>query len=79
MRWLSGVSCAPPASRGQRNRCGLGGRTPDSPGPEHPAPVANQGPSPRAMPAPHSCAPALPSPSQLAWLLVQSPVDAVGA
>jgi transposase len=44
-----------------------------APAPSTPHQWRTKAPAHTPMSAPHSCAPALPSPSQLAWLLVQPP------
>src|SRR4051794_27386549 len=74
MRWLSGVSCAPPAFRGQQKqvqRWVAEHRT--APAPSTPHQWRTKTPAHAPRPAPQDGAPALPSPPQLAWLLVQPP------
>src|SRR4051812_12758624 len=74
MRWLFGVSCALSASRGQQNRCsGWVAEHRTAPAPPTPHRWRTKAPAHAPRPAPHDGAPAVPSPPQLAWLLVQPP------
>src|SRR3954447_630330 len=72
-RWLSGVSCTPPAFRGQQNRCSAGWPSTGQPRPRAP----RTGGEPRRQPT-RQCrlrrtAHPRCRPAQLAWLLVQPP------